>query len=390
MSAGAEYRGAPAVVVGADLNALGLARSLAVGNMPVFIVGDRAGGPAMDSRHGRKVPVAETAGEPLLAALSGIAAQSSDRPVLFLTEEKSVRTVSEHRDQVIRGFRIRLPEHEQLMALMHKSGFQALAEKAGSLVPRALPLKSAADLPVVAQLRFPCVLKPARKDYGYGARFQKAYVVGNMDEVRRLFDEISPIMSDLIVQEWIEGEDSDIYFCLVYMGEGGELVSSFSGRKLRSWPPRIGGTASCIAASEHGEKLEHLTLAFFRAVGFSGMGSMEYKRDRRDGTFQMVEPTVARTDFQEEVATLNGTNIPLAAYLYETGGKPYQSHPTPVPILWREPVTDKWAREQQSGLAEKGMKYSVRDAYFRIDDPMPWFKLFGARCQGKFNQLLGK
>ena len=36
------------------------------------------------------------------------------------------------------------------------------------------------------------------------------------------------------------------------------------------------------------------------------------------------------------------------------------------------------------------MKYSVRDAYFRIDDPMPWFKLFGARCRGKFNQLLGK
>ena len=161
-------------------------------------------------------------------------------------------------------------------------------------------------------------------------------------------------MSDLIVQEWIEGEDSDIYFCLVYMGEGGELVSSFSGGRLSSWPPRIGGTASCeTAASEHGEKLEHLTLAFFRAVGFSGMGSMEYKRDRRDGTVQMVEPTVARTDFQEEVATLNGTNIPLAAYLHETGGKPYQSHPTPVPILWREPVTDKWARRQQSGRSPK-------------------------------------
>ncbi len=44
------------------------------------------------------------------------------------------------------------------------------------------------------------------------------------------------------------------------------------------------------------------------------MGSMEYKRDRRDGRFHMIEPTVARTDFQEEVATLNGMNIPLASY----------------------------------------------------------------------------
>ena len=46
------------------------------------------------------------------------------------------------------------------MALMHKSGFQALAEKAGSLVPRALPLKLTADLPVVAQLRFPVSSSP--------------------------------------------------------------------------------------------------------------------------------------------------------------------------------------------------------------------------------------
>ena len=46
---------------------------------------------------------------------------------------------------------------------------------------------------------------------------------------------------------------------------------------------------------------------------------MEYKRDRRDEKFYMVEPTVGRTDYQEEIATLNGVNIPAAAYLREIG-----------------------------------------------------------------------
>jgi predicted ATP-grasp superfamily ATP-dependent carboligase len=376
--------------VGADLNALGLARSLAAGNMPIVIVGDRGGGPAMDSRHGRKVQVTETSGDALLAALSDIAAHSTAQPVLFLTEEKSVRTVSEHRDRILPGFRIRLPEHERLMALMHKTGFQALADEAGSLLPRALPLQSSADLAVVAQLRFPCVLKPAKKDYAYGARFQKAYVVANIDEVERLFNEIAPVMSDLVVQEWIEGDDSDIHFCLVYMGDGGELVSSFSGRKLRSWPRRIGGTASCISAAGDAAELERLTLEFFRAVGFSGMGSMEYKRDRRDGRFQMVEPTVARTDFQEEVATVNGVNIPLAAYLYESNGERYRPQPAAIPVMWREPVTDKWAREGQTRFPEDGLPHSTCDAYFRTDDPMPWVRLMGGRIRGKFMHMLGK
>lgn len=379
-----------AVVVGADLNALGLARSLAAGDMPIVIVGDRSGGPAMDSRHGRKVGVAETAGEALLAALTDIASHAEEQPVLFLTEEKSVRTVSEHRERVQSAFRIRLPEHDRLMALMHKTGFQDLAEEAGSLLPRALPLKTTADLAAVAQLRFPCVLKPAKKDYAYGARFQKAYVVASIDDVRRLFDEIAPVMSDLVVQEWIEGDDSDIHFCLVYMGDRGELVSSFSGRKLRSWPRRIGGTASCISAPDHAADLERLTVEFFRAVGFSGMGSMEYKRDRRDGRFRMVEPTVARTDFQEEVATVNGVNIPLAAYLYETGGERYRTQPVAVPKMWREPVTDKWAREGEDKHPEDGLPHTVCDAYFRVDDPMPWLKLMGGRIRGKFLHLLRK
>ena len=378
----------PAVVVGADLNALGLARSLSAGRMPLTIVGDYGGGPAMDSRHGRKVRVAETGGDALLDALGTIAANAPERPVLFLTEEKSVRTVSEHRDRILPAFRIRLPGHERLMALMHKSGFQALAEEAGSLVPRALPLNTVADLDAVAQLRFPCVLKPAKKDYAYGARFQKAYVVADIDEVARLFKEIAPVMSDLVVQEWIEGSDSDIYFCLVYMGDGGELVSAFSGRKLRSWSRRIGGTASCISATADAVELERLTLDFFRAVGFCGMGSMEFKRDSRDGRFQMVEPTVARTDFQEEVATVNGVNIPLAAYLYETGGARLPPQPVALPTMWREPVTDKWARQGLAKFPEDGLPHTVCDAYFRPDDPMPWVHLMGGRIRGKLMQLL--
>ena len=227
-----------AVVVGADLNALGLARSLAAGDMPIVIVGDRSGGPAMDSRHGRKVGVAETAGEALLAALTDIASHAAEQPVLVSHRGKvGADRVGASRPRPFR-FSHPAPRARPADGVDAQDRASRISpRRRGASLPRALPLQTAADLAAVAQLRFPCVLKPARKDYAYGARFQKAYVVANIDDVRRLFGEIAPVMSDLVVQEWIEGDDSDIHFCLVYMGDRGELVSSFSGRKLRSWPP---------------------------------------------------------------------------------------------------------------------------------------------------------
>jgi len=161
-------------------------------------------------------------------------------------------------------------------------------------------------------------------------------------------------------------------------------VASFVGRKLRSWPPRIGGTASCISAPEHHDELSDMTSIFFRQVGFVGMGSMEYKRDSRDGRFYMVEPTVGRTDFQQEVATVNGVNIPFAAYCEETGAALPPWHYLQPAKIWRDPVVDRWAAEEQ-GSARARPAADIVDAYWRANDPLPWCVLtlerVRARCQ---------
>src|SRR5262249_24427989 len=152
--------------------------------------------------------------------------------------------------------------------------------------PRAVVLRDRRDLAAARVLRYPCVLKPAIKSAEYDARFKKAYKVADAEELEELFAEIAPILPDLIAQEWIEGGDENIYFCLQYRSREA-TVASFTGRKIRSWPPRVGGTASCLAAPEHAEALDRMTGKFFAAVGIFGMGSMEYKRDARSGEFLM-------------------------------------------------------------------------------------------------------
>jgi hypothetical protein len=194
--------------------------------------------------------------------------------------------------------------------------------------------------------------------------------------VDRLWSGMREVVDEIIVQEWIEGGDSDVYFCLQYRPEKDRSVS-FVGRKLCQWPMLVGGTACCAPAPEAGDKLIALTDAFFAAVGFVGIGSMEYKRDTRDGRFYMVEPTVGRTDYQEEIAFLNGVNIPLAAYLGELG----RSAPPPDPPgrahAWVDPIG--YARARNAGAPDVMAKFAsgmkICDAYFRADDPMPYVSM---------------
>jgi D-aspartate ligase len=370
----------PAVIIGGGLNALGIVRSLGIEGVPLVVVDTDPKSPAMRSRYGRKVVVASLEGNSLIVSLLQLEKTISSKAVLFLTEEKTVITVSQQRDQLSGLFRIRLPQHDRLMQLMHKQGFHALGETLGANVPKTVRLENEIDLALLDGLTFPCILKPSKKDYAYGARFKKAYKVSSKEEVVKLYEEIRTVLSDMVVQEWIEGADSEIYFCLQYLGQDGEIISSFTGRKIRSWPPRVGGTASCTAAWEVSQELKETTSRFFRQVGFSGMGSMEYKRDKRSGRFYMVEPTVARTDFQQEVATINGVNIPLAAYHYELGLPHVPDRSVKTPRIWRDPLPDRWSFEEGKGVADpRSQSHEVWDAYRRWDDPLPWLDFMAKR-----------
>ncbi|MCW2314376.1 carboxylate--amine ligase [Rhodoferax antarcticus] len=372
MSNQAAKYSAPGIVVGGGLNALGVVRSLGQAGVPLVVMDTDPKSPAMRSRFGSKRLVKSLEGEGFITDLNRVAAEHGTSAVLFLTEEKTVNTVSAHRQELSPALKIRLPEHQRLMALMHKQGFQDLAEAISAPVPPTVRLQSSADLPKLASLTYPCVLKPSEKSYEYGALFKKAYKVASPAEVAQLYRKIEPVLADMVVQEWIEGVDSEIYFCLQYIGRGCEVVGSFAGRKLRSWPPRIGGTASCTAAWEHADELARLTADFFRQVSFFGMGSMEYKRDQRDGRFYMVEPTVGRTDFQEEVATVNGCNLPLLAYRYELGLPLPLVKAVEPPRIWRDAQIERWSVQESGDPPDtKSASHAKTDAYWRWNDPRP-------------------
>lgn len=359
----------PAIVVGAGLNGLGVIRALSALKVPVWLAEAAFTHPTARTRLARRHPVRSLADTRLVDDILALARSLPGRPVLFLTQEASVRLVAERRGEVEAACAIELPDTATILRLTTKQGFQEEAERTGAPVPRTRRIGSAADLEAVRGFVFPVVMKPNERHPDYDRHFRKAYRFDGFNALEAAARQILGRYADLVVQEWVDGDDSQIYFCLQYRPRGAPAVS-FCGRKNRSWPPMVGGTASCtIAPGETWPTLTRLTDDFFAATGVVGLASMEFKR-RPDGSFVMIEPTIGRTDFQEEVATWHGVNIPGHAYAHLAGLAPPAGAQRDGPLVWLDPDAEAKSRAAAPGVAD--LPGRRRDAYLDLTDPMPW------------------
>lgn len=364
----------PAVVLGSGANGLGVARSLKRARVPTWLLDTDARRPEMYTRAAEPLAISALQGDALIGELERLARTRfrDAHPVLFLTQEETVKTVSQQRERLEGLYRFTLPAKATVDALQHKDGFQQLAEQHGAPIPPLVHVRTIEDLAGLERLHYPAVVKPAGRHAEYARQFKKAYRVEDLAQATELVRRILPVMPDVVVQEWIEGPDSNIYFCLQYLDRQGQVAASFTGRKIRSWPPQTGGTASCTAAPETHAELSRLTEQFFRATGVVGMASMEYKRDVRSGAFRMVEPTIGRTDYQEEVSTLNGINLPYAAWCSEVGVPCPAPASMTRPRVWRVRSEDEQSAAAQKQSPRQGLKGAgVVDALWRWSDPLP-------------------
>lgn len=372
------------VITGGGANALGVLRSLAGFKMTLFC--DNTESPAWYSRYAdkhlvRSTKIVEFIDE--LAAFGAKLPQTTNKPILLITEEKTVFHASLLREKLKPFFQLNLVEHHLLVALQSKEGFQQLSELHQCPVPKAVILRTNVPMSELEKLQFPCVFKPLEQNEAYSKRFKKAYKVNSPAEVETLYPEISTVVEEMIVQEWLEGPDSEIFFCLAYCNAQHEIVSSFTGRKIRSWPIQVGGTASCTSAPEAEAELTALTADFVRAIGYYGLIGMEYKFDINRKKFYMIEPTVGRTDYQHEIAYLSGRNY-LKDMVFNLSGlqpAPKQQR-QPIPVIWYDDIAEAnaLANGASNNLFTDREKIS---AIFRWYDPIPSLQQFWLRIKRK-------
>ncbi len=293
--------------------------------------------------------------EALLQAVRKIAEERSGSVLLLPAGDESVKILSDHRYELPPSCILVLPESATVDLLLDKSRFYSWAEAHGFSVPKTLEVTCFPELDaVIKEIGYPLLLKPLYRDTVWEQKFpdNKVFILETAADSEQLPRNLFAVAPVMLAQQWIPGTDADVYFCLVCYDQQGKLINHFCGRKLMQWPPLGGSTA--VAISDKKEKSRELTQAIFDTVGYQGLGSVEYKKDPRNGKLYIMEPTVGRNDFQSYLAVTGNVNLTRLAY-YNALGVPQQ------PAGQRRPSS--WICEPSFYY---GLKYYLRrrDAYF--------------------------
>jgi len=355
----------PVVVVGGSVAGLGVARSLAAARTPVVVLDTSRLNAALWSRHCVARVIANVSGHPLIDELKAVAHGFATPPLLILTQDAAVEAVSQWRAELAPHYRFLLPSQHSVDLLNDKGRFHDFAMREGFPVPRGIVVTSTVALAELDAMAAPVVVKPARKSGLQLAGLDRATRFDDIAAAKAHCTELLKLNADVVVQQWIAGPDHGIYFCLFFCDAAGQPLRIFTGRKLSAFPPGVGSTATCVAAPSVQAQLEAMTTRLTTKVGFAGMGGLEFKRNANTGEFVIIEPTVGRTDWQEEIATLSGVNIPMAALAHANGQPVGPAACAAASVAWRTSLKHR----APLGLRDAGIR--IVDGYWRASDPLP-------------------
>jgi len=358
-------------------NALGIIRSLAREGVPVMATDRDPLAMGLRSRYSRKMVLPDPVDDPtaFIDELEVLGRSLATRGVLFPTHDEAIEVIGPHEARLAKWFDMPWSPWAHLAQYIDKSGQHAAARRIGFPVPLTIEPDDLSDVrAAIDGLRFPVVLKPRVDPAGFKRAFGRQVLeAGDGEALLAQWDRAAAHRPQ--VSEVIPGGDDALWTLGSYRSADGTPRASFTGRKLRQWPPRFGTARAAEACWDPG--LAARGHALLDEMGFHGISQVEVKRDPRDGRDYLIEVN-PRSWLWISLATEVGVNLPLAAYL-DAVGTPRtwpEGHQSDVrwmlsakhlPATAGEVRHGRWGRR----VAAATLKPPVIDGVLSITDPMP-------------------
>jgi len=385
-----------AVIAGLNDASLSLVRSL--GRKGVHIIGlydEDSHAYYIKSKYCSVKLRASLYGEALIDTLINKVAKNLEKsPVLFCTNDNAVLSVSKYQDELKPFFKFVVPSYEVASTQISKKGFHKFALDHSFSVPKTFFANEIGEIEEnIEKITFPCIMKPEFRDRIWSGKVPvKVLYVESKENLMHLIKQYSLQKTSLVMQEWIDGDDTEVYFCLTYINRNHDPLAVCAGRKLWQHPHLTGSTS--IAETVWIPEVADESLRLLKTAGCIGFCSVEFKRSKRNGRFYVTEPTVGRPDTQEGVCLSAGLDIAYVAYLDALGEhvKPLRDYERGVKWI-NEPLAFYGLKEFMGGKRKIGdflkiYKGARSYSLWTYDDPGPAFTFYKEKIEKGFSRLL--
>lgn len=383
-----------AAVLGLDVNGYGIVRSLADRRIPTIGLYSRL------KEHGRF----STLCAPMLLdfkkdrdsetceVLLKLSKKLHAKPVLFVTSDKQALFLARNRSILESHFHFHWADDHELLRIIDKARIAKYCENAGVLAPKTLSIETPGDIELAGDsLSFPCIIKP-RRSSGLNDHFPgKNARADSPEELKSFFREFPSLIGQAICQEIVEGEDSDVYQCNVFVNRDKEAATIASVRKLHQYPADRGHMS--LGRSEPNPCIEQASLTFLKGLNYCGMASLEFRRHPKSGEYYFIEMN-PRLPWYNSLFLPSGFNFPYAAYLDLVN--PNASSPAkvkrPRETYWRC-LDDEIARLKESRKIRETVANWIKTlgkpnafAWWNPSDPLPAAAFLKATVSGYFSK----
>ena len=223
--------------------------------------------------------------------------QPDKKMLLIGTNDLYVRMIIENADALKDTFVFNYIEEPLMNNLLVKANFYKLCAEHGIDTPATYFHSCQTDEPFTDEVLFPVIIKPSNGVEYYKNPFtgmQKVYKVDSYDEIQAVIQTIkaSGYKEDLIIQDFIPGDDTYMWDSVFYMNSHGkaELITFAQVVLQEHTVTAIGNYTAVI--TRYDEEIMMKLKGFLEALNYVGYANFDLKYDERDGKYKVFEVNI--------------------------------------------------------------------------------------------------
>ncbi|NLM06711.1 MAG: hypothetical protein GX219_07315 [Tissierellia bacterium] len=307
------------VILGTDVNAYGMARafyeeygkkSLLIGRGRLFMT---------ENTKILDVLVYEELTDDFVGTLTRISESLKDRYdvlILIASSDEYAAHAIKHKEELKDIYSMPFIDYRLFDRLSDKKSFYETCEEYGLDYPKTAFISRDNYREVENKFGYPVVLKASNSVKYLALDFEgkkKAFIIDSEEELRDVLNKIYQTQYDdyMILQDFIPGDDSNMYVLNAYVNSAGEVSLMALGHSLMEDPsPDLIGNYLAITDT-NGDKIYPMYKKFLEEIAYTGFANFDMKYDRRDGKYKVFEINLrqGRSSF---FTTLAGANLSRA------------------------------------------------------------------------------
>jgi predicted ATP-grasp superfamily ATP-dependent carboligase len=230
-----------------------------------------------------------------LCFMLNVGQKSKSKSVIINTSDKFVEVLARFYVELKEYYFLHYSPGDTVKLLANKKTLIDIAASYNIPTPKTIYSTNVdIDDKQLKRLKYPCLIRPVHGNtWKYIPEINdkvgdiKLLKINNKEELEYWYNYLKKYDRNLIIQEMIQGKDSNLYYTVIYMSRNKDCLGYFTGQKIRVTPIHFGSATYMKIVND--DFLVEQSVKMLQGQGYWGPAGVEFKKNDDDGLNYIIE-----------------------------------------------------------------------------------------------------